>query len=105
MTDYTSEMIRVILNKICSFTDVNESGQKKINECIELGNKIISENYGEEADNYFEEYGSFEWLLDNDDGTNEYTKWVELTLTAIKLRDKDIKKFWNKISKADNWGE
>lgn len=74
-----------------------------INKCRELGEKILTSNYGEDADKLFEEKGKPEWLIESSE-EDDYIEWYNLTEKAVEDRRKDIKEFFKLIGRnIDDW--
>ena len=76
---------------------------KTINNVHELGMKILTFNYGEEADKIFEEKGNPRWLIESSE-EEDYIEWNRLSEQAEIDRRKDIEKFFKTIGKnIDDW--
>lgn len=77
---------------------------KSINACYELGNKVLTFDYGEAADKVFDEKGSLEWLIETSEDNMDYIEWNRLTEEAENARQKDIEKFFRTIGRhINNW--
>lgn len=102
-------LIRLITHKLKLLKDYfsKEDGCKEIvesmNTCYELGIKILTFNYGEEADKIFELYGSPKWFFESSE-EDKYQLWDKLSEKASKERDSDIKKLFNLLGdNIVNW--
>lgn len=75
---------------------------KYITMAYELGTKILTFNYGEEADKIFEEKGEPSWLIESSEEA-DYVEWSRLSEEAIEKRKKDIEKFFRTIGRHINY--
>ena len=76
---------------------------KTIGDAYELGIKILTHNYGEEADKIFEEKGNPRWLIESSE-EEDYKEWSRLSEEATETRRKDINKLFKMIGKnVDTW--
>lgn len=76
---------------------------KSLNKCIEIGNKVLSFNYGEDADKIFEEYGNPSWFIESSE-EEEYKEWDRLCEESAEARKKDIEKFFRTVGRyIDSW--
>lgn len=74
-----------------------------IDNAYQLGKKILTFNYGEEADKIFEEKGEPRWLIESSE-EEDYKEWSRLSEEATENRRKDIEKFFRNIGKhIDDW--
>ena len=118
--DYDSDfLIRIITHKIGLMSEYFRQNSdnlvskithedyniKKIIKTLEtshdLGVKILTFNYGEEADKIFEEKGNPQWLIESSE-EEDYLEWNRLSNEATETRNKDIEKFFKYIGRHIN---
>lgn len=103
MSEYFSEKAEEIsLGKFCTATDIVDVIMQ-ITDCYNLGMKVLTYNYGEEADKLYNENNSMIWLS-SDYKDKNYLKWKKLTKQAENDRQEDINKLFSMLAKhINNW--
>lgn len=74
---------------------------KTLQTAYGMGVKILTFNYGEAADELFEEKGNVQWLIESSE-EEDYLEWSRLSNEATEARKKDVEKFFKYIGRHIN---
>lgn len=106
MIDYFSRVYEELdPNRIDYNQDRIDIGRmiRSMKNCYELGNKILTFNYGEAADKIYEEKGDPSWIVESSE-EEDYLEWDRLCRESVEARRKDIEKLFRNIGRnIDTW--
>lgn len=96
---YLIKLIQIKLNSMKKYFNDNLLVSNQIDEVLELGNRLIEDEYNKDLEEFFNEYSST--ILEDEDKLNTY---INLSNKVNELRSNDYKNYFKLLGEySDYW--